>query len=137
MAVLCSAVVVLRAAPGFARKLLTFSRLNRLVSDQDFQSVFAQSKKTSHQFLLALYQSNQQVNARLGMVIGKRYLKKAVDRNQLKRAIRESFRHHQEALKGLDIIVLLRSECTPLGNRKALREVVDKLWQSIALPKSA
>lgn len=70
-------------------------------------------------------------------MIGKRYLKKAVDRNRLRRVIRESFRYHQEALKGLDIIVLIRSECTPLGNSKALREEVDKLWQSIKLSKPA
>jgi ribonuclease P protein component len=97
--------------------------------------VFANPRKLSRKYLLALSHPNQQSHARLGIIVAKRYLKLAVDRNRLRRIIRESFRQHKETLKGLDIIVLLRSECTPLGDRKALRRDIDHLWQSVSLSK--
>lgn len=81
--------------------------------------------------MIALHKSNQKDHARLGIIVGKRYAKKAVQRNQLRRIIRESFRQHKESLKGLDIIVLLRSECTPLIDKKAWRANIDHLWQLI------
>jgi len=63
----------------------------------------------------------------LGIIIAKHHLKRAVDRNLMRRLVRESFRQHKETLKGLDIIVLLRSKCTPL-DKKALRDDIDNLW---------
>lgn len=105
-----------------------FSRSYRLVSKQDFQSVFRTAHKVSHQYLLALYQSNQKPYARLGIVIAKHHVKLAVDRNHLRRIIRESFRHEKEALKGLDIIVLMRSKWSALDNT-VLRDDIKRLWQ--------
>lgn len=111
---------------------MNFSRTYRLVSKQDFQSVFAKPLKVSRRNLLALFCANPLSHPRLGIIIAKHHLKRAVDRNRFRRVIRESFRHHKESLKGLDIIVLIRSECSALDN-KALRDDIDKLWQAISL----
>lgn len=108
----------------------TFSRSCRLVSKQDFQFVFAKPLKVTRQSLLVLYRPNQLPIARLGMIIAKHHVKRAVDRNLLRRVIRESFRHGQDALKGLDIIVLMRSKWSPLG-KKVWRNEVDNLWQKM------
>lgn len=102
----------------------------KLISKDDFQFVFAKARKVQGKHLLALHRPNQRPYARLGMVIAKHRLKRAVDRNLLRRIIRESFRVKKESLKGLDIIVLLRSECTPLG-KKDLRDAVDNLWHGL------
>jgi ribonuclease P protein component len=48
---------------------------------------------------------NGQVIARLGVVVGKRVAALAVDRNYLKRLVRETFRHHQRELAGFDLLV--------------------------------
>jgi len=53
--------------------------------------------------------------ARLGIIVGKRVARRAVDRNLLKRLVRESFRHRQRELAGFDLLVrprraLLRDE---------------------------
>lgn len=45
--------------------------------------------------------------ARLGMVIGKKLLRRAVDRNRVKRCIRECFRLQRPALPACDLIVRL------------------------------
>ncbi len=102
----------------------------KLLSKEEFQFVFAKANKVKRKHFLALHRPNQRPYARLGMVIAKQRLKRAVDRNLLRRIIRESFRAQKESLKGLDIIVLLRSECTPLG-KKDLRDDVDNLWHGL------
>lgn len=106
-----------------------FSRTQRLLSKKDFQLVFAKPHKVTRQHLIALYRSNQLPHARLGIIIAKHHVKTAVRRNRIRRVIRESFRH-QEMLKGLDIIVLMRSEWTPLINQ-TLRDDINNLWQAI------
>ncbi len=112
-----------------------FPRTRRLLIKKDFQSVFADSRKFSYRYLLVLYKPNQGLPARLGIVLTKKRVKTAVERNLIRRILRESFRHQQKALKGLDLIVMLRSECSPLsGNKadkKALRDDVDTLWQRL------
>jgi len=105
-----------------------FKSKSRLKTKQDFQSVFSCASKASNRSLLALYRPNSLTDARLGIVVSKNKVKLAVWRNQLKRLIRESFRHHQAQLKGLDIIILLRSECNPL-DKHAFREQIDTLWR--------
>ena len=113
---------------------LKFSSKNKLLKKADFQFVFAKSRKITHLYLLALYRHNKRNDSRLGIIIGKRWVKSAVHRNLLKRIIRESFRHQKEGLKGLDIIVLMRSECTPLCEpfgKKKIRDDIDYIWQTL------
>ena len=45
---------------------------------------------------------------RLGLAISRKQAPRAVDRNRLKRIVRESFRHNRELLFGLDCVVLCR-----------------------------
>ena len=107
-----------------------FSRIYRLSSDSDFQFVFAKPHKVKHHALIALYRSNKQPVARLGIIVNKHHVRLAVGRNRIKRLIRESFRHVKDKLKGLDIIVLIRSKCSP-ADKLSFRNDVDHLWQLI------
>tara|TARA_A100001037_G_scaffold301378_1_gene330737 strand:+ start:7770 stop:7988 length:219 start_codon:yes stop_codon:yes gene_type:complete len=43
--------------------------------------------------------------ARLGLIVGKRAAAKAVERNRIKRVIREQFRQRQGELVGSDVVV--------------------------------
>jgi ribonuclease P protein component len=110
--------------------MFRFSRANRLRSKHDFQSVFAKPRKAVQKHVIALYQPNHTLQARIGIIIAKHVVKLAVQRNRVRRVIRESFRQHKDALKGLDIIILMRSKCTPLDNN-VLREDIDRLWQTL------
>jgi ribonuclease P protein component len=112
--------------------LSSFSRKYRLVTKQDFQSVFAKPRKIAYKYLLVLYQDNQKSYSRLGITVAKKRLKLAVDRNRFKRITRESFKVYKDLLKGLDIVVLIRSECTALCKRTGksiLRNDIDHLWR--------
>jgi ribonuclease P protein component len=48
---------------------------------------------------------------RVGYVIGKRLLARAVDRNRLKRMLREAIQARRPALEAFDLIVRLRQPC--------------------------
>lgn len=75
------------------------------------------------------------------MIIGKHHVHRAVDRNRIRRILKESFRHYKESLKGLDIVVVIRSKCTPLLKtssnpaeiqyNKSLRNDIDYLWHRL------
>jgi ribonuclease P protein component len=102
---------VQRAESGL---LLNFSRKKRLAKRHEFKTVFASPHKILYKYLLVKYQFNQKDLARLGIIVAKRYIHRATDRNRFRRALKESFRHHQNSLKGLDIVVVMRSKCSPL-----------------------
>ncbi len=87
---------------------------------------FRASKPT----ILVLAQPNELPNGRLGLVIAKKHVKKAVQRNQVKRIIRESFRQHQAELEGLDLIVLARPGLAKVEPVE-LRTMVDELWSRL------
>lgn len=109
---------------------VSFPRDHRLKTKAEFKCVFDKAKKVNQRHMLALFKPNQKLYGRLGLVIGKRVANSAVARNKIKRVIRESFRHHQERLKGLDIIVLGRQQCDTL-DKVELRLGIEKLWQKL------
>ncbi|MCC7517202.1 MAG: ribonuclease P protein component, partial [Pseudomonadales bacterium] len=65
--------------------------------------------------------------ARLGLVIAKKHVRRAVDRNRVKRQLRDSFRLHKQNLIGLDIVALARPGLGALDNT-ALRAMIDAQW---------
>lgn len=81
--------------------------------------------------MLILARHNGQSNARLGLVIAKKNVRRAVDRNKIKRIARESFRHHRVRLDNLDIIVLARKGLGELDNA-ALHNLFTDMWRRLS-----
>lgn len=107
----------------------SFSRRLRLLNAHDFKRVFDQADiKISHNALLILARRTSPDTAgRLGLIVAKKNLKLAVDRNQFKRQVRESFRLHQLQIQGVDLIVMARSGSRDLDG-PALRAIIDQSW---------
>ncbi len=61
----------------------------------------------------------------------KKSVKLAVERNRIKRQIRESFRHNQTILNGVDIVIVARRGIADLSNIE-LRQQFDKMWKRLA-----
>lgn len=66
----------------------------------------AYSKRTP--FFSVLAGVGEQPQARLGIVVAKKNVKLAVERNRIKRLVRETFRLQQQHLNGLDVVVVIK-----------------------------
>jgi ribonuclease P protein component len=104
-----------------------FPRQSRLLKAAQYKSVFAKPYKSADRYLTVLARVNTCNLARLGLAITKKRVKLAVDRNRIKRLIRESFRHSQSHLAGLDCIVLTKSRTVDADNRTLLHSLA-KHW---------
>lgn len=74
---------------------------------------------------------NDSGHARLGLAIAKRLIPHAVDRNAIKRQIREVFRQYPE-LPQMDIVALTR-KTTQVDDLKKIRTSAQGLFEKIAL----
>jgi ribonuclease P protein component len=63
---------------------------------------------------------NDAGEARLGLAIAKKQVRRAVDRNRIKRVVRESFRHHQQELASMDCVVMARRDTSAAANEELL-----------------
>lgn len=109
----------------------SFGRKLRLLTASDYKAVFgkAELKVSSPQLLILAIKSGYE-DPRLGLVIAKKHIRLAVERNRLKRLLRESFRKHQQLLIEMDIVILARSGSDKLDNENFVT-LVEKLWQDL------
>jgi ribonuclease P protein component len=64
------------------------------------------------------------------LAIAKRHVRAAVQRNRIKRLIRESFRHSRAALAGLDLVVMARPGLVDRNNRE-LSDSLRRHWNRL------
>ena len=82
-----------------------YRRAQRLQQKRDFDAVFRKpAVRVGGRTLGLVARPNDAGLARLGVVVAKRFLKRAVARNRAKRMIRESFRRTTD-LPAMDIVV--------------------------------
>lgn len=87
--------------------------------------------KSSNGGMTLLARDNCGGQARLGLAISRKNVRRAVDRNRIKRVIRESFRQHLDQLIGLDIVALGRSGVAAKDNEE-LRAALGVHWDKLA-----
>lgn len=84
----------------------SFPKKFRLNKPIEFRDLFQAGKKLNTRYVALYAKPNQLSYPRLGLVLAKKNVRLAVMRNQFKRLIRESFRHHQQLLSGFDMLVV-------------------------------
>ena len=93
-----------RVTPVVKRE--SFGRDLRLLRRSDFDAVFRPpNARLRAPPLMAIARRGTAAKPRLGLVVGKRVLRRAVDRNRAKRLIREAFRVSATSLPELDVVV--------------------------------
>lgn len=112
---------------GFA-----FGKDQRLLNSGDYTRVFNNAPlRAAHPSILILARKSSGVRARLGLVIPKKHVKRAVKRNQIKRIARETFRLRQHKLPPIDAIVLARRGADTLSSTE-LHKIFNGLWKRIS-----
>lgn len=115
---------------------LSFPRQLRLLSEDQFQPVFRNPDfRAGGAHFLLLARENGLATARLGLVVGKRRVRLAANRNLIKRQARETFRERQQVLAGLDLIVLVRAPWARPTRQEARAELI-KLWDKLLAKRS-
>lgn len=97
----------------------TFQPECRLLKAADFKAVFDHAMYKVHQpgfMLLAIQRSAESSQSRIGIVVAKRKIKRAHERNRFKRLTRESFRLHQQQLSALDIVIMAKQGADHIQN---------------------
>ncbi|MGD8590431.1 MAG: ribonuclease P protein component [Chromatiales bacterium] len=102
-----------------------------MLKPDDYRRVFSDGQRFVDRNFLVLVRLNGTDAARLGLAVSKKKLRRAVDRNLLKRLIRESFRNHQSMLAGLDVVVVNRGASMSDENGHYL-DSLSLHWQRLA-----
>jgi ribonuclease P protein component len=118
------------AAPSPDEPKFKLPASRRLRRPAEFTRAYATGKRFANEFFTANAQGNDLTWPRLGISIAARNLRRAVDRNRVRRLIRESFRMHQQQLPPVDIVIGARPRVTS-ADRATLRSALEQLWRKI------
>jgi len=86
-------------------------RKNRLKNKKDFNRIYQSGNFYQNKFIALKFSKNDLSESRIGIVVGTKISKKAVERNRVKRRIRASilgFISH--LISGYDVVIMVRPE---------------------------
>ncbi len=102
---------------------------NRMQHSADFDLVFKTPQaKVHHQYFLVLGRRQKADADQLGLVVGKKNIPKAVQRNRFKRIARES--HRLQIVRNCDVVILAKKVSPGVTNRE-LRAAFDTALTSL------
>ena len=104
---------------------------SRLLRAGEFRAVFSNARfKVSCRHFLVLGIPNEAATARLGLVVSRKNVPAAIQRNRVKRLIREGFRKRRAELCGVDLVVLARKDAHKLAN-VSINQKLNGLWNDL------
>jgi ribonuclease P protein component len=107
----------------------------RLRRPSEFAALRTSSGRAGGRCFHVRYRDNELGQARLGLAISKRVSKRAVERNRIKRLLRESFRRIRHQLPSIDVMVMAREQAAGLPGAQLLAEI-DVLWRKLSMNQS-
>jgi len=101
---------------------MDFSRTKGLKKDSDFRKVYKKGKSVANKYLVMYVLENELENSRVGISVSKK-VGNAVNRNKIKRRIRESYRLNidEKVKDGYDIIFIAR-----ISSKEATHKDIEK-----------
>lgn len=101
-------------------------RTARLLTGAQFKAVFATRQSLDDRLFRICHCPSAQ--PRLGMAVSRRVAPRAVDRNRIRRRIRETFRLHRPQLPPRDYVVVARPAAVEASDQ-TLNRALNRLWQ--------
>ena len=108
-----------------------YSRQHRFTSRGAFGPVLRASRKLRGDLAILHLAPGRDALSRLGIALTRRLVASAVDRNRVKRAVRETFRRHPAKRLGFDCVVMLRGKYQA-GQHQAIADDVKALLDQLA-----
>lgn len=115
--------------PRSARKQ-GLSRRHRFAARGSFGPVLRHSRKMKGELVVLHAMPAAGGVARVGIALTRRLVPAAVERNRVKRIVREVFRRHAVKESGLDCVIALRERFDP-SSGEALRDEVARLFERL------
>lgn len=112
------------------RGRLTLPAQRRLRRKSDFEAAYARGRRMGNGFFAVTATPNDSGGPRLGLAVSVRVAGSSVERNRLRRTIRESFRLHQHELPAVDLVVSARDRARHAAGSE-LRAQLLGLWKKV------
>jgi len=116
--------------PGAGRVRLALPARRRVRRKSEFEAAYAQGRRLGDGFFGLVVRQNRAEGPRLGLAIAAKVAGNAVERNRIRRVIRESFRLRQLDLPPVDLIVSARARVRAARNDE-LRASLESLWDRV------
>ncbi|MBN8481684.1 MAG: ribonuclease P protein component [Xanthomonadales bacterium] len=110
-------------------------RSARLLKPAEFAALRGRSRRIGSGHFAAEVLATGRTGCRLGQAVSRRVSKRAVDRNRIKRVVRESYRRQRAALGPFDIVLIAHPSAAAQTNA-VLRADLARLWQKLAALKA-
>ncbi|HMV06759.1 MAG TPA: ribonuclease P protein component [Accumulibacter sp.] len=113
-------------ASGVGACSAAFPKHYRLLKTDEYSSVFGFRRALKSRHFLLHYRPRSALEtggARLGLVVAKRFLRRSVDRNLVRRLARESFRLLRVRLAACDFVLRLAAKPARLERRELAQEI--------------
>jgi len=117
--------------PGTVKSAFCLSKTQRLKAPADFQQVYGSKQwGGSKHFTFNVLANDVDQKNMLGVTVSKKVSKRAVDRNHLKRIMREFFRVRQGELKGVNLVLTAKPSSRSADREERLQSL-EELWTKI------
>jgi ribonuclease P protein component len=104
---------------------------NRIISSVTFKEIFTKGNAKENECFKIIFKKNDLDYSRYGIVVKAQNSKSAVQRNVLKRRIRNILKDSLLTFsKGFDIVIITKKDCLSMNFSK-LKESLDKLLKSL------
>ena len=100
----------------------TLPKRVRVRKRRDFLAIQGSAHHLTTRHFMILHRAGSAANARLGITVTKK-IGNAVIRNQIKRAVRETFRQRRGGLPALDLVVVARKGAGRLATTQVAEEL--------------
>jgi ribonuclease P protein component len=112
------------------RGRLTLPAQRRLRRKADFEAAYARGRRFGNGFFAVTAKPNDSGGPRLGLAVSVRTAGSSVERNRIRRTIRESFRLHQHEIPAVDLVVSARGRARDAAGAE-LRASLVTLWKKV------
>ena len=112
------------------RGRLTLPAQRRLRRKTDFEAAYARGRRFGNGFFAVTAKPNDTGGPRLGLAVSVKNAGSSVERNRLRRVIRESFRLNQHELPAVDLVVSARGRARDAAGTE-LRVSLLSLWKKL------